>query len=257
MMIMIERLQPEEYSRFKKSLLGQLGDASLEWLYYFEKAGDKVHVHCDESYRHSMLILEETNVLIITDSQKFLEEFLKKLDAQKDYAFRCPKWTAPTITEKFPPKQGGSAGVVLLTYSTNKKKATEYSDSLYDVRALGEKDASEVITRSSGHWDPSFIREKIRKGVFRGICQGDEIISWLGVIWESEKACEIGFAFTKEEHRRKGLMKILTSIITQEILEKGKIPLFHTLETNAPVIKIAENLGYTLKAREWAYFYNP
>jgi predicted GNAT family acetyltransferase len=128
---------------------------------------------------------------------------------------------------------------------------------LYDVRVLSEKDASEVITRSSGRWDPSFVREKIRKGVFRGIYQGDKTISWLGVIWESEKACEIGFAFTKEEHRSKGLMKILTSTMTQEILQRGKIPLFHTTETNVPVMKIAESLGYTLSAREWAYFYNP
>jgi len=255
-MIMIRQLQPGEYSKFKRALFDQLGDASLEWLYYFEKAGDKILVYCDESFRNSMLMLQETNVLIATGSQKFLEEFLKKLDTKKGYAFRCPEWMAPMITERFRPKQGGFAGVVLLTYSTNKEKARKYSDSRYEIRILGEEDANEVITRSGSHWDPSSIREKIRNGAFCGVYQGNKAISWLGTIWESEKACEIGFAFTKEEHRRKGFMKILTSTIAQRILQKGKIPLFHTVETNIPVMRIAESLGYELKAREWAYFYN-
>ena len=184
MMIMIRRLQPGEYSKFKRVLFDQLGDASLEWLYYFEKAGDKILVYGDESFRNSMLILQETNVLIVTDSPKFLEGFLKKLDAKKGYAFRCPEWMAPMITERFRPKQGGFAGVVLLTYSTNKEKARKYalSDSRYDIRILGEEDANEVITWSGRHWDPSFIREKIRNGAFCGVYQGNEVISWLGTI---------------------------------------------------------------------------
>jgi predicted GNAT family acetyltransferase len=52
-------------------------------------------------------------------------------------------------------------------------------------------------------------------------------------------------------------MKILTSALSEKVIRKGKIPLIHTVETNIPAIKVAENLGYDLKAREWAYFYNP
>jgi RimJ/RimL family protein N-acetyltransferase len=257
MIIMIRQLQPGDFSKFKRFLFDQLGDASLEWLYCFEKAGDTILVYCDESFRNSMLTLQETNVLIVTGSQKYLDEFLKKLDTRKGYAFRCPEWMAPTITERFRSKQGGSAGVVLLIYSTNKEKVRKYSDPRYDIRTLGEEDANEVITLSGSHWDPSFIREKIRDSAFCGVYQGNEAISWLGTIWESGKACEIGFAYTKEEHRGKGLMKILTSTLTQRILQEEKIPLFHTVETNIPVMKLAESLGYELKAREWAYFYNP
>ena len=255
-MVMIRKLHPRQYSKVESVLLHLLDAASLEWLYHFEAARDKIVVYRDKSFKDCMLIFGKINVLIVTDSQAILEDFLKKLDAAKGYGFRCPEWMAPTIMEKFPPKETDYKGIVLLTYSSSKDEFVKYSGVHHIVRVLSEDDANEVIAYSSHHWSPVFIRERVKKGVFYGIYQANELISWVGTIWESKIACEIGFAFTKEGHRGEGLMKTLTSVITEKILQGQKIPILHTVETNTPAIRVAESLGYNLRAREWAYFYN-
>jgi len=254
----LRRLHPNEYAKIEDLMLRELGPASLEWLYYFETEKDRIIVYSSESLEDCMTILEGVNIVIVTDSQATLQDFLRKLDAQKSCAFRCPEWMAPTIMGRFPPKSADYRGVVLLTYSVNEKDFRSYVDDRYTVRILSEGDAEEVtVVYSKSHWSPEFIRERIRKGAFYGIYEANKLVSWLGTIWESKKAYEIGFAFTKEECRRKGLMKTLTSILTEKALSKGKIPLLHTVKENLPAIRVAQSLGYSLKAKEWAYFYNP
>lgn len=255
-MVVIHRLPSDQYSRVKDSLFHLLGVASLEWLHYFDVAKDKIVVYYTENLKDYMLILNEANVLIATDSQIILEDFLKQLETQKGYAFRCKEWMASTIMERFPPKKQNYNGVVLLTYATSKKDFVKYADTRYTIRILKESDTPEVVSNSGHHWSPEFILERIEKGAFYGIYRGKELISWLGVIWESDRACEIGFAFTKEQHRNKGLMKTLASSVTEKMLQKGKIPILHTVETNIQARRLAESLGYSIKVREWAYFYN-
>jgi predicted GNAT family acetyltransferase len=253
---MIRKLHPKQYSQVESLLLHMFDAASLEWLYHFETARDKIVAYSSKNLKDGMLIFGEINVLILTDSQAILEGFLNKLDTEKGYGFRCLEWMAPIIMEKFPPKEADYKGIVLLTYSCSEDEFVKYTDAQYVVRVLSEDDANEVTTYSRHHWSPDFIRERIKKGLFYGIYQANELISWLGTIWESKRACEIGFAFTKEKHRGRGLMKILTSVVTEKTLQNRKIPIFHTAETNIPAIRVAESLGYDLRAREWAYFYN-
>jgi predicted GNAT family acetyltransferase len=186
-----------------------------------------------------------------------LQDSLEKLDKHKSYAFRCSEWMTAAVLERFPPKNREHKGVILLTYTASEEDFRRYIDSHHFTRILTDDDAHEVLANSGSHWSPEFIRERIRKGSFYGVYTANKLVSWLGTIWESGKACEIGFAFTRPEYRRKGMMKTLTSILTEKILGKGKIPLLHTVQENDSAIRMAQSLGYDLKAREWAYFYNP
>jgi predicted GNAT family acetyltransferase len=204
-----------------------------------------------------MIVFEGVNVLLVTSSQIVLQNCLKTLDGQKSYAFRCPEWMASTVLERFPPKSAEHSGVVLLTCTVNAKDFTKYSCDRHLIRILTDDDADEVIAHSENHWSSEFIRERIGKGSFYGICENDELVSWAGTLWESKKACEIGFAFTTDEHRGKGMMKNLASILTEEILGKGKVPLLHTVQDNSAAMGTSQSLGYSPKVREWAYFYNP
>jgi hypothetical protein len=254
---MLRQLHPQQFSRIEDSLSQLIGSASLEWLYHFETARNRIVVYSSQNLKECMIIFDEINVLIVTSSRAVLQDFLKKLDVRKSYAFRCPEWMVTTVLERFPPKNSEPRGVILLTYTASEEGFRRYTDSQHLTGILTEDDAHEVIAHSGNHWSPEFIRERIRKGSFYGVYTTNKLVSWLGTIWESSKACEIGFAFTRTEYRGKGMMKTLTSLLTEKILCKGKIPLLHTVQENNAAITTAQSLGYNLKAREWAYFYNP
>jgi len=135
----LRRLHPNEYAKIEDLMLRELGPASLEWLYCFETEKDRIVVYSSESLEDCMTILEGVNIVIVTDSQATLQDFLRKLDAQKSYAFRCPEWMAPTIMGRFPPKSADYRGVVLLTYSVNEKDFRSYVDDRYTVRILSHR----------------------------------------------------------------------------------------------------------------------
>jgi predicted GNAT family acetyltransferase len=254
---MLQHLHPQQFPAIEESLSQLIGPASFEWLYHFETATNRIVAYSSQNLEDCMIIFDEVNVLLVTSSQTVLQDCLKKLNVQKSYAFRCPDWMASTILERFPPRNTEHGGVVLLTCTVDAKDFTEYSGSRHLIRILTDDDADEVIVHSGNHWSLEFIRERIGKGSFYGVHEKNELVSWLGTLWESKKACEIGFAFTTDEYRGKGMMKNLTSILTEEILSKGKIPLLHTVQDNSAAIRTSQSLGYSLKAREWAYFYNP
>lgn len=255
--MMLRQLHPQQFSRIEDSLSQLIGPASLEWLYHFETARDRIVAYSSQNLKDCMMIFDEINVLIATSSRTILQDFLKKLDMRKSYAFRCPEWMSATVLESFPPKNSEHRGVILLTYTASEEDFRRYVDNRHLTKILTDDDAHEVIAHSANHWSPEFIREMIRKGSFYGVYTTNKLVSWLGMMWESRKACEIGFAFTRIEYRGKGMMKTLTSVLTEKILCKRKIPLLHTVQENHAATGTAQSLGYDLKAREWAYFYNP
>jgi predicted GNAT family acetyltransferase len=254
---MLRQLHPQQFSRIEDSLPQLIGSASLEWLYRFETARDRIIAYSSQNLKDCMIIFDGINVLIVTSSRTILQDFLKKLDTQKSYAFRCPEWMIAAVLERFPPKNSEHRGVILLTYTTSEKDFRRCVNSRHLTRILTDDDAHVVTAYSGNHWSPEFIKGRIRNGSFYGVSAANKLVSWLGTLWESRKACEIGFAFTRIEYRGKGMMKTLTSILTEKILREGKTPLLHTVQENHSAIRTAQSLGYNLKAREWAYFYNP
>ncbi len=144
------------------------------------------------------------NVFITTDSEAALRVFLTVLDEDKGYTFRCSEWMAPIIMEKFKPKEEDYRGIILLTYYTDKNMFRRYTDSRYSAQPLSEDAAEEILAHARRSFTLEFIRERIRKSHFYGIYETGELVSWVGTLWESNEACEIGFAYTEEEYREKG-----------------------------------------------------
>ena len=253
---MIHKLRLGECPKLKKLLRRRCGVAALEWLSLLDskKREFEIYVEDRESPKGCMILHRGVNVFITTDSEATLREFLGVLDEEKEYAFRCSEPMAPVVMEKFRPKEAGYTGVILLTYSTDKSKFRKYTDQRFVAQPLFEDSAEEVLKHTRRHFTLELIRERIRKGYFYGVYDDNELISWVGTLWESNEACEIGFAYTKKEHRGKGLMKIVTSVVTEKVLEEGKIPVLHTVKMNVSAIKAFEALGYYLGAREWAYY---
>ncbi|MDI6847099.1 MAG: GNAT family N-acetyltransferase [Candidatus Bathyarchaeia archaeon] len=204
-----------------------------------------------------MVLHRDVNVFIKTSSEKVLGNFLNILNKEKEYAFRCPEWTSSLIMKTFKPQREGYVGVILLTYYTDTKMFKRYVNPNYAVKLLSDDSAREIMEHTRRPFTIEFIQDRIRRGYFYGIYDNQELISHIGTLWESNEACEIGFAYTKEKHRGRGLAKTLTSIVTDKTLKEGKIPLLHTVETNIPAIRACEALGYRIGAREWGYFYTP
>lgn len=252
--VTIHELEPDEYSKVEHLLRRRCGVATLEWLSLFEAEKEKFEVYVEDDLKGCMILHGGVNVFISTDSESALREFLAVLDEERGYAFRCSEWMAPIIMEKFKPKEESYAGVILLTYCTDENTFRKYTDSRYSAQPLSEDAAEEILAHTRRGFTLEFIRERIRKGNFYGIYDKDELVSWVGTLWESNEACEVGFAYTKEKHKGKGLIKILISVATEAVLNEGRVPIAHTIETNIPAIKALETLGYSLATREWAYY---
>lgn len=253
---MIYKIGSEDYPKFRELLRQRCGVSAFEWLHFFESEREKIEVYAEgrDSLRGCMILHKGVNVFITTDSEKTLREFLGVLGEDIGYTFRCPEWMAPIVMEKFKPKEEDYKGVVLLTYYADKKLFKKYTDSKYVAHPLLEDAAQEILPHLKRRFTLEFIRKRIRKNLFYGIYYQNKLISWVGTLWKSKEACEIGFAYTKEEYRGKGLIKILTSVVTEKVLEKGKIPILHTVEINTAAVRACEAIGYRLGAREWAYF---
>ena len=253
---MIHKLAVEEYSEVEDLLRRRCGVSALEWLHslHSEKENSEIYIEDRESPRGCMILHGGVNVFMTTDSETALREFSAVLDEERGYAFRCSEWMAPMIMEKFKPKEEDYTGVILLTYYTDKGMFAKYTDPRYSAQSLSEDAAEEILAYSRRSFTLDFIRERIRKGHFYSIYEKSERISWVGTLWESNEACEVGFAYTKERYRGRGLMKVVTSVVTEKLLEEGKIPILHTVETNIAAIRAYETLGYRLAARERAYY---
>jgi ribosomal protein S18 acetylase RimI-like enzyme len=230
----------------------------LEWIRRIDEDKEGVEIYVNKKpLKGYMMLHRKVNVFVRADSEAVLRSFLGLLNKDKDYAFRCSDWMSDLVMEVFKPHKKGYTGVILLTYFTDRNMFKEYTDPNYVVKPLSEDSAKEILKHSRRPFTLEFIRDRIAKGYFYGICDNQELISHIGTHWETNEACEIGFLYTKETYRGKGLAKILTSFITNRILKEGKIPILHTIETNTSAIKVFEALGYQLGVREWAYFYTP
>jgi RimJ/RimL family protein N-acetyltransferase len=253
---MVYKLSQREYSGFKDFMRQHSGIASLEWIRHIDEDRERVEIYVDKKpLKGYMMVHRNVNVFIKTDSETVLGSFLGLLNKDKEYAFRCSEWMSNLVMKVFKPHKEGYTGVILLTYFTNKNTFKEYTDPNYVVKPLSEDSAREILGHTRRPFTLEFIQDRIAKGYFYGIYDNQELVSHIGTLWETNEACEIGFAYTNEKYRGRGLAKTLTSIVTHRILEEEKIPILHTVETNTSAIKVCEALGYQLGAREWAYFY--
>lgn len=252
---MIHKLSLKEYSGFEDFMRQHSGIASLEWIRHIDEDRERVEIYVNKKpFKEYMMLHRNVNVFIKTDSETLLRGFLGLLDKDKEYAFRCSDWMSDLVMKAFKPREEGYSGVILLTYFTNKNTFKEYIDLNYVVKPLSADSAREILGHTRRPLTLEFIQDRITQGYFYGICDNQELISHIGTLWETNNACEIGFLYTKETYRGRGLAKILSSMVTDRILKEGKIPILHTVETNTSAIKVYEALGYQLGAREWAYF---
>jgi len=249
---MINKLSLEDLPRTREILYQLCGIAGLEWHNYLcSDARDKgIYIDKCENPKGCMIVYRGSNVFIKTSSNSMLKEFIEVLDKREEHSFRCLPWIVPMIKAHFKPMKSGEEGVILLTYYVDRAMFKKHITLGYLPEKLSEDSAEEIKTHAREGPDTEFITRRIRANSFYGIFDGGRLISWVGTLWESDDACEVGLAYTQKEYRCKGLGKTLLSIVTGRVLDKGKTPILHTIGGNIPAIKACEAVGYRLGARE-------
>lgn len=95
-------------------------------------------------------------------------------------------------------------------------------------------------------------QEKLSLETFYGLFLGDQLVSYGGTQFETEKWAEIAWLKTEEEHRGKGYGLKVVSAIVEDLLKEGKIPIYRVSAENTASRRLAEKLGFQLHSR---FFY--
>jgi beta-N-acetylhexosaminidase len=121
--------------------------------------------------------------------------------------------------------------------------------SSYDVRwiEIGETNPG----AADAYWAVPLTRDDwflLKRDGYRFCAAFDEgrIVS-LAAVWKCEEdAWEVSVVATAPEARRRGFAQAVVSFVTAHILENGRTALCRTLESNRPMRRTAESLGFAL-----------
>jgi len=95
-------------------------------------------------------------------------------------------------------------------------------------------------------------QEKLSLETFYGLFLGDELVSYGGTQFETNKWAEIAWLKTEEKYRGRGYGLKVVSAIVDDLLREGKIPIYRVSADNLASRKLAEKLGFQLHSR---FFY--
>lgn len=123
----------------------------------------------------------------------------------------------------------------------------EVDDSKVDVLHLGPDDAQEMMDLVSLTEPGPFFAETHRLGTYLGVREEGRLIAMAGERLQTDQVSEISAVCTHPAARRRGLAALLTSVLMDEIRERGQLPLLHVAETNIPAVKVYEQLGFRVR----------
>jgi len=87
----------------------------------------------------------------------------------------------------------------------------------------------------------------IELGTYLGIRENGALIAMAGTRMHLDGFTEISAVCTDDEHRGRGLAKVLIARLVDEILGRGEVACLHVVTTNTPAIGLYEALGFTAR----------
>jgi len=85
---------------------------------------------------------------------------------------------------------------------------------------------------------------QLESGFYFIIEDSEEIVACAGTHLETPNLAQLGNIYVHETHRRKGYGQILTSIVSEKILQSKKIVSLFVLQDNTPAITLYKSLGF-------------
>ena len=179
---------------------------------------------------------------IAAESDREVKELLRKIKGIK-----CSFLVKPQFAEPIERKYRNMKKENWLMFSVGKGNFTPIINQ--NVEFLEPK--PEYAKQINQNWlystkedDFRFILENMQKYPSCGIRRGDELLSHFIIMAETDKSSFLAGAYTKKEFRNEGMQTSTTSLLTQNILERGKTPCMHIVEGNAPSIRAVSKVGY-------------
>lgn len=86
-------------------------------------------------------------------------------------------------------------------------------------------------------------------GSYYGIFTNGKLVSIAGERMKMNNFTEVSAIITHPDHTGKGYAKQLTSHVVNNILDEGKIPFLHVVESNLGAIKLYEKLGFITRRK--------
>jgi len=127
----------------------------------------------------------------------------------------------------------------------------EYKDTVVPLTQKDTKALFDLVNLVQ----PGYFKEKTALlGNYYGIFEEGELIAVTGERMKMDDFVEISAVVTHPEHTGKGLAKQLVAHTTNAIIEKGKTPYLHVVESNEGAIKLYEKLGFTTR-REISFWH--
>jgi GNAT superfamily N-acetyltransferase len=124
-----------------------------------------------------------------------------------------------------------------------------------DVPAIGPREV-EVLTTASvpemldlvERTRPGpMLARTIELGTYVGIRDRGALVAMAGTRMHPPGYTEISAVCTDDEHRGRGLARVLMAHMVGEILGRGELACLHVVTTNVPAIRLYEGLGFTAR----------
>lgn len=181
---------------------------------------------------------EDRHIAIAGDDKQAIRELLKTVP-DKCFFFGVEDHIVEIIKEMF------TTDYMEPCWLYSLDRPVESADHKYKVEYLKVGDAETV----DKYWDlvddaAEMLREKIEKYETAAVRINGELVSWAGNHFETDKACQMGFMYTMEQYRRKGIAREVAAVLIRRIQEKGLVPYCYMFKTNTPSVKFVESMGF-------------
>ena len=137
---------------------------------------------------------------------------------------------------------GGGQGVQLIATRLRAAPAPE-------AVHLGPDDVPEILDLVARTRPGPFLPRTVQLGTYLGIRHRGRLIAMAGERLHLPDWTEISAVCTDPEHRGRGLGTRLVRAVAAGIRERGETPFLHAAASNAPVIRLYESIGFTLRRR--------
>ena len=115
-----------------------------------------------------------------------------------------------------------------------------------EVRPLTKEDAPAMVELAKLTEPGPFYLHTLELGAFFGIFHGCRLMAMSGQRLSLPGHVEVSAVCTHPDARGRGYAPALMLTVMEHIVEQGKMPVLHSLSTNAPAIALYRSLGFTL-----------
>ena len=116
-----------------------------------------------------------------------------------------------------------------------------------EVLRLDVADVPEIMDLVEHARPGPFAARTIELGSYYGMRDDGALVALAGTRMRLPGYTELSAVCTDDEHRGRGLAKVLVAHLVDEILGRGEVACLHVVHNNTPAVRLYETLGFTTR----------